>query len=62
MKLFTILVFAMASFFIVGLLDARYKIEVKVEGGLKRDGPKLKPNAALKGNYFQLGLLAAYVV
>ena len=25
----------MASFFIVGLLDARYKIEIKVEGGLK---------------------------
>ena len=42
----------MAIFFLVGKLDAGYKIEVKVEGGLKRDGPKLKPNAALKGNYF----------
>ena len=35
MKLLTILVFAMASFFLVGRLDAGYKLEIKVEGGLK---------------------------
>ena len=35
MKLFTILFFAMASLLVVGILDARYKIEVKVEGGLE---------------------------
>ena len=35
MKLFTILAFAIASFFIVGRLDAGYKLEVKVEGGLE---------------------------
>ena len=29
------LFFTMASFFVVGILDARYKIEVKVEGGLE---------------------------
>ena len=54
MKLFTLLVFAMASYFIVGILDARYKIEVKVEGGLKRVAPKSKINAALTGNYFHI--------
>ena len=54
MKFFTLLVFAMASFFIVGILDARYKIEVKVEGGLKRVAPKSKINAALTGNYFHI--------
>ena len=35
MKLLTILVFAMASIILVGRLDAGYKLEVKVEGGLK---------------------------
>ena len=35
MKLFTIFAIAIASFFIVGRLDAGYKLEVKVEGGLK---------------------------
>ena len=35
MKLFTILAFVIASFFVVGRLDAGYKLEVKVEGGLK---------------------------
>ena len=35
MKLLTIIDFAMAIFFLVGKLDAGYKIEVKVEGGLK---------------------------
>ena len=54
MKFFTFLVFAMVSFFIVGILDARYKIEVKVEGGLKRVAPKSKINAALTGNYFHI--------
>ena len=35
MKWFTILVLAMASFFLVSRLDAAYKIDVQVEGGLK---------------------------
>ena len=35
MKLFTIFAIAIASFFIVGRLDAGYNLEVKVEGGLK---------------------------
>ena len=35
MKLFTIVVFAMASLFNLGILDARYKIDIKVEGGPK---------------------------
>ena len=35
MRLFTIVVFAMASLFNLGILDARYKIDIKVEGGLK---------------------------
>ena len=54
MKFFTLLVFAMASFFIVGILDARYKIEIKVEGGLQRVAPKLKTKAARNGNYFHI--------
>ena len=35
MKWFTILASVMASLLIVGRLDAGYKLEVKVEGGLK---------------------------
>ena len=35
MKLFTILVFAIASLFNFGVLDARYKIDINVEGGLE---------------------------
>ena len=48
MKLSTILVFAMASLFIVGTLDARYKIEIKVEGALK----------GLNGNYFHFSKIS----
>ena len=35
MKLSTILVLAMASFFLVSRLDAGYKLDINVEGGLK---------------------------
>ena len=40
----------MASLFIVGTLDARYKIEIKVEGALK----------GLNGNYFHFQTLVIY--
>ena len=33
MKLLTILVFAIATLFNVGILDARYKIDIIVSGG-----------------------------
>ena len=35
MKLFAIPFFAKVSLFVVGILGAKYKIEVKVEGGLE---------------------------
>ena len=54
MKLFTLIVFDLAIYFLVSRLDAGYKIEVKVEGGLKRVAPKSKINAALTGNYFHI--------